>query len=375
MHESQKKYVILRRIYLIYRYMERQDKTKKVVPAEWAPQSAVMLTWPHSATDWLPILPEITHTYVQMAQEIVKRERLVIVTPEPNKVRQLLPHSPRITYVKCATNDTWARDHAFITLVDRKQQLPFTGIQLLDFRFNGWGEKFPADLDNAINRQLFNAGAVNGEYVNHLDFVLEGGAIESDGEGTIFTTTGCLMAPHRNQPLTQDDIERQLIDRLHADRVIWIDHGHLIGDDTDGHIDTLVRVAPADTLLYMGCDDENDPQYAELHKMEEELRLLQTKSGRGYRLLRLPLPRPIYHEGERLPATYANFLVINDAVLYPTYDQPDLDAEAAQVIADAFPDRDIIGIDCRPVIIQHGSLHCCTMQFPAGVVLKNKSIS
>ena len=319
--------------------MERQDTCMKVLPAEWAPQSAVMLTWPHSNTDWQPILPQITETYVRMATEIVKRERLIIVTPEPNKVRQLLPHSPRITYVKCDTNDTWARDHGFITLVNRDQQNPFSGHQLLDFRFNGWGDKFEAQLDNAINR---------------------------------------------NQPLTQDQIEAELKERLSADRVLWIDHGNLVGDDTDGHIDTLVRVAPADTLLYMGCEDENDEQYAQLHKMEEDLRMLQTKSGRGYRLLSLPSPRPIYYDGEqfldspadgaeRLPATYANFLVINGAVLYPTYAQPDLDAEAAAVIADAFPDREVIGIDCRPLIIQHGSLHCCTMQFPAGVVVKSKA--
>src|SRR5574344_1318776 len=241
--------------------MERQDTSRKVLPAEWAPQSAVMLTWPHSNTDWQPILPQITETYVRMAKEIVKRERLMLVTREPKS--------------------------------------PFTGHCLLDFQFNGWGSKFEASLDNRINRALFDAGVVNGEYVDDNGFVLEGGSIESDGEGTVFTTTGCLMAPNRNQPLTQDEIEDQLKKRLAADRILWIDHGDLVGDDTDGHIDTLVRVAPADTLLYMGCDDENDEQYEQLHKMEEDLRMLQTKSGRGYRLLRLPSPRPIYYDGEQ----------------------------------------------------------------------------
>ena len=213
--------------------MERQDTSSKVLPAEWAPQSAVMLTWPHSHTDWQPILPQITETYVKMAKEIVKRERLIIVTPEPNKVRQLLPHSPRITYVKCDTNDTWARDHGFITLVDREQKSPFTGHRLLDFQFNGWGKKFEASLDNRINRTLFDASVVNGEYIDCNDFVLEGGSIESDGEGTVFTTTGCLMAPNRNQPLSQDEIEEELKKRLSADRILWIDHGDLVGDDTD----------------------------------------------------------------------------------------------------------------------------------------------
>ena len=184
------------------------------------------------------------------------------------------------------------------------------------------------------------------------------------------------MAPHRNQPLTQQQIEERLKEYLGAERIIWLNHGSLVGDDTDGHIDTLVRICPDDTLLCIGCDDKDDEQYEELQLMEKELQTLRTIDGRPYRLLRLPMPRPIY-DGEadssrftlhtslkdRLPATYANYLVINGAVLVPTYAQPDLDTEAMRIIQQAFPDRDIIGIDCRPVIRQHGSLHCCTMQY------------
>jgi len=194
--------------------------------------------------------------------------------------------------------------------------------------------------------------------------VLEGGSIESDGQGTIFTTSCCLLAPHRNQPLTKDQIEERLKEYLCAERVLWIDHGQLTGDDTDGHIDTLVRIAPNDTLLYIGCDDPQDEQYEELHLMEEQLRTFRTTDGKPYRLLQLPMPRAIFDECQRLPATYANFLVINGAVLCPTYNQPDLDAEALRIIGEAFPDREIVGIDCRSLIKQHGSLHCCTMQFP-----------
>ena len=176
------------------------------------------------------------------------------------------------------------------------------------------------------------------------------------------------MAPHRNQPMTQQQIEEHLKQVLCAERIVWIDHGQLTGDDTDGHIDTLVRICPDDTLLYIGCDDPDDEQYAELQLMEQELQALRTLDGRPYRLLKLPMPRAIFDEGERLPATYANFLIINGAVLCPTYDQPDLDSEALCIIGEAFPGRDIIGIDCRPVIRQHGSLHCCTMQFPLNVL-------
>ena len=286
------------------------------------------------------MLDEIIATYLEMAREIEKREELLVVE-EPS-------------------NDTWARDHGFITLVDDQGHA-----RLLDFCFNGWGEKFPAELDNAINRRLYDEGKVKGEYVDCLDFVLEGGSIESDGKGTVFTTSCCLLAPHRNQPMTKEQIEEHLKQELHAERIVWINHGSLTGDDTDGHIDTLVRICPDDTLLYMGCDNPDDEQYAELHLMEEELKTFRTIESKPYRLLKLPMPRPIIFEGERLPATYANFLVINGAVLCPTYAQPDLDAEALRLIGEAFPEREIVGIDCRSIIKQHGSLHCCTMQYPS----------
>ena len=354
--------------------------------AEWEPQSMVQLTWPHRDTDWAPILPEITAVYEEMAREIAKREPLLIVAPEGTQ----LPTLPS-SVLHLISNDTWARDHGFITVEDSAFEFgskahegqPTANSQqpkaiLLDFCFNGWGEKFEAALDNAINRHLYDQGLVRGTYEDHLDFVLEGGSIESDGKGTVFTTTCCLMAPHRNQPLTQTQIEDRLKQYLGAERIVWINHGSLIGDDTDGHIDTLVRICPDDTLLYIG----GDADHPDLLAMEEELRTLRTLDCRPYRLLRLPLPRPIYDEpapadsstarvlggsaaekGDRLPATYANYLVINGAVLVPTYAQPDLDAEALRTIALAYPDREIVPIDCRPVIRQHGSLHCCTMQY------------
>ena len=302
--------------------------------AEWEHQSMVQLTWPHEGTDWAPILDEITAVYENMASEIRKREPLLIVDS--------IPH-----------NDTWARDHGFITVEEDSV------LFLLDFKFNGWGEKFEAALDNEINKHLYEQGLVKGTYEDHLDFVLEGGSIESDGKGTVFTTECCLMAPHRNQPLTKEEIEERLKEWLGAERIVWLQHGSLIGDDTDGHIDTLVRICPNDTLLYTGGDKD----HPDLAKMEKELQDLQTLDGKPYRLLKLPLPRPIYDDGDRLPATYANYLIVNGAVLVPTYKQPDLDQEAMDVIQQAFPDREIVGIDCCAVIKQHGSLHCCTMQY------------
>ena len=308
--------------------------------AEWEPQSMVQLTWPHEGTDWAPILDEITAVYEEMASEIRKREPLLIV--------DTMPH-----------NDTWARDHGFITVEETSFDPKSKALVLLDFCFNGWGEKFEATLDNQINKHLYEQGLVKGTYEDHLDFVLEGGSIESDGKGTVFTTECCLMAPHRNQPLTKKEIEERLKEWLGAERIVWLQHGSLIGDDTDGHIDTLVRICPNDTLLYTGGDDD----HPDLAEMERELQKLRTLDGKPYRLLKLPLPRPIYDDGDRLPATYANYLVINGAVLVPTYNQPDLDTEALRIIGEAFPDREMVGIDCRAVIKQHGSLHCCTMQY------------
>ena len=346
----------------------KTDTRRWRLPAEWEPQWGVQLTWPHAQTDWAPMLGEITATYHEIAREISRRENLLIVAPE--EAQPII--NCQLSIIN--SNDTWARDHGFITLTDDEGHH-----RLLDFCFNGWGEKFPAELDNAINRRLYDeglpplspadspprAGGQSGKYVDCLDFVLEGGSIESDGRGTVFTTTGCLLAPHRNQPLTKEQIEERLKLELHAERILWIDHGNLTGDDTDGHIDTLVRICPEDTLLYMGCDDPEDEQYDELRLMEEQLKTFRTIDGRPYRLKKLPMPRPIYDGDDRLPATYANFLIINGAVLCPTYAQPDLDAEALRIIGEAFPDREIVGIDCRSIIKQHGSLHCCTMQFPA----------
>ena len=308
--------------------------------AEWEHQSMVQLTWPHEGTDWAPILDEITAVYEEMAREIRKREPLLIVDS--------IPH-----------NDTWARDHGFITIEETSFDQKSKALVLLDFCFNGWGEKFEATLDNQINKRLYEQGLVKGIYEDHLDFVLEGGSIESDGKGTIFTTECCLMAPHRNQPLTKEEIEDRLKEWLGAERIVWLQHGSLIGDDTDGHIDTLVRICPEDTLLYTGGDKD----HPDLALMEEELKNLRTMEGCPYRLLKLPLPQPIFDNGDRLPATYANYLVLNGAILVPTYNQPDLDEEAMRIVGQAFPDREIVGIDCRTVIKQHGSLHCCTMQY------------
>lgn len=346
------------------------------LPSEWHQQVAVQLTWPHAKTDWAPYLEDIVRMEVRMADEITKREELVIATPEKDAVKELLSTQlteqqlSRVRIVEMPTDDTWARDHGAITLLPRIEDGEKTGKNiLLDFCFNGWGKKFPADNDNRITQNLNSSGVFENyyEYVmrDHLDFVLEGGSIESDGKGTVFTTSQCLMAPNRNQPLTKKEIEEYLKKTLCAEQIVWLDYGNLIGDDTDGHIDTIVRIAPNDTILYVKCEDKNDEQFDDFNALENQLQNLRTKEGKPYRLLPLPMPKAMYDDGDRLPATYANFLIINGAVLVPTYNQPDLDKKAMDIILTAFPDREIIGIDAQVAVRQHGSLHCLTMQFPS----------
>lgn len=339
-----------------------------ILPAEWYTQSCVQLTWPHEDTDWRDYLDDITETFVQIAKAVAHYEPLVIAAKYPERVREVLAESlnddemARVSIYECDNNDTWARDHAFITLVSTTDAS--ASCRLLDFRFNGWGEKFAADKDNRINRTLYDKGVFSGERVDYDDFVLEGGSIESDGRGTVLTTSVCLMAPHRNQPMTQAEVETVLKERLCARKIVWFDYGQLIGDDTDGHIDTIVRVCPDNTLLYVGCDDENDPQYADLKALENQLQQATDADGRPYRLLKLPMPDALYDDGDRLPATYANFLIINGAVIVPTYNQEENDARALELVAEAFPGYDIIGIDSQTIVRQHGSIHCLTMQYP-----------
>ena len=312
---------------------------------------------------------------VRMADEITKREDLIIATPEKDAVRGLLKAQlseqqfNRVKIEEMPTDDTWARDHGAITLLPRPENKEKTRKAiLLDFCFNGWGKKFPAENDNRITQNLNNGGVFEAYYEyemkNHLDFVLEGGSIESDGKGTVFTTSQCLLAPNRNQPLSKEDIEDHLKKVLCAERIVWLDHGNLIGDDTDGHIDTIVRIAPNDTILYVKCDDDKDEQFEDFDALEAQLKNIRTKEGKPYRLLPLPMPKAMYDDGDRLPATYANFLIINGAVLVPTYNQSELDKKAIDIIQQAFPDREIIGIDAQVAVRQHGSLHCLTMQFP-----------
>jgi len=343
--------------------------TNKVrFPAEWEAQDAVILTWPNEATDWAYILDEVIECYVNIAHAIVNDEDLIIVTNDIEQTRQQLGDMDysRVHFYELANNDTWARDFGPIGVL--KDGKPV----LLDFTFNAWGMKFAADCDNLISQGLAEQGAFSAPLVSNRDMVLEGGSVESDGNGTIMTTSMCLLQENRNPWMTREQIEEELKKRLGAEKVLWVENGYLTGDDTDGHIDTIARFTPDNTIVYMGCDDENDEQYESLKAMEDELKNATNVHGEPYRLLRLPSPAPICENdipAFRLPATYANFLIMNHQVLVPVYGQP-ADAVALEVIKEAFPAHKVVGIDCNALIKQHGSLHCVTMQLFANTLKK-----
>ncbi|MGM9824710.1 MAG: agmatine deiminase family protein, partial [Muribaculaceae bacterium] len=331
----------------------------------WSLQSGVQLTWPHQGTDWAYMLSEVEACFVEIARAIAERELLLVVTPYPEQVRQRLESEgvrmEQVRLAQCDTNDTWARDHGALTL------LGYSTPQLLDFKFNGWGLKFASNKDNLINRALKNKGVIAAELVNRLGFVLEGGSIESDGNGTIMTTSNCLLSPNRNGEMSRQDILDYLTQQFSARQVLWVDHGELAGDDTDSHIDTLARFLPGNFIAYTRCQDSNDCHYAELELMHRQIAAFVNADGKPYGLVTLPLPEPIFDDdGLRLPATYANFLITNHCLLVPTYNQPELDHLALQALQAAVPSHKVVGIDCRALIKQHGSLHCITMQLPKG---------
>lgn len=333
------------------------------LPAEWEPQQAVLLAWPHQDTDWAYMLPEVTDCYVRLAHAVARFAKLIIVAPQTDAIRERLSAIPeeRIAFLDIVTNDTWTRDYGAITTLSTADGSPVYN----DFCFNGWGLKFAANHDNLVTRKMVFSGLLAGRYRNELGFVLEGGSIESDGAGTILTTRECLLSPNRNGDLTRREIGRKLKSVFGAQRVLWLDHGALAGDDTDSHIDTLARLAPDNTIIYVGCDDPADEHFAELRAMRSDLRAMRSASGEPFNLVELPLPDAIYDdEGNRLPATYANFLIVNNGVLVPVYNQPKKDRLACQIIRVAFPGHEIVPVDCRALIQQHGSLHCATMQFP-----------
>jgi agmatine deiminase len=334
------------------------------LPAEWEPQSAIQFTFPHEDSDWQPMLAIVENCFAAIIESVTKYQKALVVCKNIEKTRHILRGcvQKNLMLVELPSNDTWARDHSGITVLENGEPV------ILDFIFNGWGLKFAADKDNLITDALFKKNIFKTKSLIKTGLALEGGGIESDGKGTLMTTAECLLSPNRNPHLSKKQIQNQLKKLFGVSRILWLNHGYLAGDDTDSHIDTLARFCDENTIAYVQCLDKKDEHYAALKAMEKELKAFKKADGQPYTLIPLPMADACYDaEGQRLPATYANFLIINGAVLVPTY-QVAQDAQALDILRGCFPNRDIIGMDCRPLIEQHGSLHCITMQFPEGVV-------
>jgi len=338
-------------------------------PGEWETQAAVLIAWPHAGTDWAPRLEAVEATYALLVAAIADRQ-LVLIAVANVEVRTRAEaclagskvNLDRVRWIEVEYDDTWLRDSGPIALRKADGSAQFN---LLDFRFTGWGGKYGASRDDALASALFDAGVFANSSLERVDFALEGGAVETDGAGTLLSTWRCLH--ERHPALDREAITAHLQTSLRQARVLWLDHGYLEGDDTDAHIDTLARFADPTTLVYQACSDPSDPHFAELSAMAAELASLRDAAGKPYRCMALPWAQPIRDGERRLAASYANFLIINGAVLMPAYGDA-ADTEAAEVLQIAFPDRDIVSIPCRSLIWQNGSLHCITMQLPAGTL-------
>jgi len=326
--------------------------------AEWERQRCVLISFPHEGTDWAKgDLTAALSPFIRIAQAIAYKEAVYIICQSKEKIMPLFCSTRNLTFIEIPTNDTWIRDYGYFSIEAEGET------RLLDFTFDGWGGKFAAHLDNRVNRTLHQKGYMGTTPLDEIDFVLEGGSIESNGEGTLLTTSQCLCNPNRNGGLKKEEVEHRLKRYLGAKQVLWLDHGSLEGDDTDSHIDTLARFTDAQTIAYVKCDDREDLHYRTLAEMEAELKSFTQPNGEPYRLVPLPLCRAVYHhDGTRLPATYTNFLITNDALLFPTYDDEKNDTLAEEAFRLLFPDREMIPINCLKLIEEGGSLHCSTMQ-------------
>ena len=333
----------------------------KHLPPEWQKQRAVLMAFPHKNSDWNNDLKSALVPFIRITQAIAYTTPVYIICDDKEVISSLFCSPRNLSFIEIDTNDTWIRDYGYISVVEDGE------VKLLDFEFNAWGEKFAFELDNEVNKRLYKKGYMGVTPLQSIDFVLEGGSIESDGLGTIMTTTQCLCNANRNAGLSRDEVEVKLKEYLGAKRVLCLEHGYLAGDDTDSHIDTLARFVSEDTIMYVQCLDEKDEHYDELQKMEEELTKFRNSEGKFYNLISLPLPTAKYTQNSeerfRLPATYVNFLITNGALVYPTYSVEE-DKVAHEIFKDFFVDREIIPVECSRLIEEGGSLHCSTMQIP-----------
>lgn len=339
------------------------------MPAEWEPQEAIWLSWPHRRKTWNAAFDAVPAVFAEIASQISDGElvRINVVDQEmEDAARELIQRAngnlDNVRFHRNATNDAWVRDHGPIYVVrdaDGRRERAITS-----WNYNAWGGKYPPfDSDNEIPNRI---AAELGEKIFRIDMVLEGGSIDVNGAGTLLTTRACLLNPNRNPHLSQSEIEQWLMDALGVQNVLWLGDG-IVGDDTDGHVDDITRFVSATKIVTAVEDNPDDVNYAALKANFEALQTMTDPSGKPFEILKLPMPAPVYADSNRLPASYANFLVCNHKVLVPIYCCP-ADQIALTILQECFPDRKVVGIDCTRLVWGLGAIHCVTQQQPAVTV-------
>ena len=336
------------------------------MPAEWEPHRGTWLSWPHKEASWPGKFGPVPALFARMVRQLADREEVHINVAGPAMeadVRRLLADegagSGRVFFHYFPTNDAWCRDHGPIFLQrtheGRREQA------IVDWDFNAWGDKYPPyDLDDVIPTRIARE---LGLPVFHPGIVMEGGALDVNGRGTLLTTEACLLHPNRNPRLDRSAIEDCLRRYLGVQEILWLGDG-IAGDDTDGHVDDLTRFVDPTTVVTVVEENPADENYEPLQENLERLRGMTDQDGRALTVVTLPMPRPLYHDGHRLPASYANFYIANGLVLLPTYD-PERDPEAVATLEKLLPGREVVGIDCTDLVWGLGAFHCVTQQWPA----------
>lgn len=324
--------------------------------AEFEEQSFTQIIFPHKNTDWDCCLEEARENFVNIINAITKYQKCLVVCKDTDEAKTYFEKNDKLYFVEYASDDCWARDTSALCVEQNND------IKLLDFTFNGWGGKFESDKDNRLTN---NISKCYSQETQTIDFILEGGAVESNGVDAILTTSECMLNKNRNTALDAIEITQRLNSYFGATKIHYLNHGYLSGDDTDSHVDTLARFVDENTIMYVAPPkDEEDEHYEALKSMEDELHVIAKENN--YKLVQLPFCDAVYFEDERLPATYANFLFVNGAVIVPVYGVKQ-DEDALKIFEEFFTCRDIVAIDCSTLIKQHGSLHCTCMNFAKGV--------
>jgi agmatine deiminase len=326
---------------------------------EWAQQEAVILVWPDKNTDWQPWLDDVQNVYLNIIESLNQASTNIVLLVRSNEIKNCLSNlkkSSKVLIVSAQYNDTWVRDYGFLSCANE------SGLQPIEFTFNGWGQKFDATKDNKINQHVLSQ--LCQQPIKSIDLVVEGGALEVDQDGTLLSTEFCLSNPKRNGDKSIVSYQQDFQKSLGVKQSIILQNGHLDGDDTDGHIDTLVRFTPDRGLVIQSAFNRpNDNHFEGLTALVKECRqVLPT-----HQIFELPLPHIVNSQGHRLPASYANFLISNQHILCPIYQQTE-DKLAVDVIQSAYPDFTIVPINCLPLVQQFGSLHCISMQIPCGIL-------